>query len=266
MTGPTLPIEPVAMFYREADLAYHVDAHRHTVHQIFICVHGGMTVAIDGVPFELKPDEAVIVPPDAERETWCHRRAPGYVSATFRDRELSLASAERRTLPLPADHRGDLHALILELRGPRDPIALHLANALLVRTLIGLKRAATMAAATGSALNQASVADVAARAEAYLQRNLHRQILRPEVAAAVRLSEPHLARLFKAATGRTVVGRLIEMRISRAKALLLESTMSVTQISGEVGLSSFSHFSKMFKRLVGVAPGDYRRSGGKAWR
>jgi transcriptional regulator GlxA family with amidase domain len=106
---------------------------------------------------------------------------------------------------------------------------------------------------------------VVVRAEAFLERNLHRSLARREVAASVNLSEPHLARIVRAATGRSVLQRLTELRVLRAKALLLESTLSISQIAGRVGFGSFSHFTKVFRKAVGVAPSDYRRSGGKAW-
>jgi len=63
----------------------------------------------------------------------------------------------------------------------------------------------------------------------------------------------------------TIVQRLTALRITSAKSLLLESSLSVGQIAGEVGIVSFSHFARIFKRLVGVSPGDYRRTGGRTW-
>jgi transcriptional regulator GlxA family with amidase domain len=98
-----------------------------------------------------------------------------------------------------------------------------------------------------------------------MRLNLHRPLRRGEIAAAVHLSEPHLARIFRSATGRSVVQRLTELRVAIAKSLLLESTLSVGQIAGEVGIISFSHFARTFKSQVGVSPGDYRRTGGRSW-
>jgi AraC-like DNA-binding protein len=52
----------------------------------------------------------------------------------------------------------------------------------------------------------------------------------------------------------------------KAKSLLLDSTMSITRIAGELGLSSFSHFSHVFREETGMTPGEYRRSGGRIYQ
>jgi transcriptional regulator GlxA family with amidase domain len=67
-------------------------------------------------------------------------------------------------------------------------------------------------------------------------------------------------------TGQTLIERLTELRVNYAKELLLQSTLSITEISLQVGYSSFSHFSKVFKTAVDVSPSDYRRSQGRTWR
>ena len=125
-------------------------------------------------------------------------------------------------------------------------------------------------AATGRPGQQEALAGTAAqavaKAEAHMRENLHRPLARAEVAASVGVSEAHLARLFRAATGGGVNKRLTEMRIVRAKELLAESALPVTAIAGQVGFSSFSHFSLLFRRAVGLSPSDYRRSGGVGGR
>jgi AraC-like DNA-binding protein len=257
------PIRIDQLYYKEAGLDYHFDEHRHTNTQWFLCVFGGMTILIDDVLYELHPEEAILIAPNARREPWCRERAPGYINGNFHDIALGTAAVCGRVLRLPATHRDDLHALIGELREPRaDSEAL--IQALSVRLLIGLKRSAMTPEPALSALNAANYQDVISRADAFMLRNLHRALSRREIAAAVNLSEVHVARIMRATTGSSLVERLTGMRMRRAKALLIESTLSITQIAGEVGISSFSHFTKVFKRLVGVSPSDYRRTLGKA--
>ena len=269
MTANSFPIRIDSLFYREASLAYHTGAHEHRVHQWFFCLHGGMTIAVNGTFFELHPEESLVIPPKASRETWCRQKAPGYLVCIFDTGKLDVEPMCNRVLRLPSEMREDVHALVGELRQPIGTESPFLTSALAVRLLIGHLRSATtdvpQPAAALSALNSIRHHETVDHAEVFMRKNLHRQLLRHEIATAVSVSEPHLARLFRAATGKTVLQRLTEMRIVQAKSLLLESTLSVTQIAGEVGLSSFSHFTRIFKRAVGVAPSDYRRSGGKSW-
>ena len=269
MTANAFPIRIDSLFYREAGLAYHTGAHEHRVHQWIYCMHGGMTISINGSFFELHPEESLIIPPKANRETWCRQKAPGYLVCIFEAARLDMTSLESRVLKLPSEMREDIQALVRELRQPRGNDSPFLTSALVVRLLIGHSRTIELGTpqptSSLSSLNAIRHQEVVDQAEVFMKKNLHRQLLRHEIATSVSVSEPHLARLFRAATNKTVLQRLTDMRIVQATSLLLESTLSVTQIAGEVGLSSFSHFTRIFKRAVGVAPSDYRRSGGQSW-
>ena len=252
------------LFYREADSDWQVEEHHHDVHQWYLCVHGGLRVRVGGAIHLLEPERSLIVPPRARRELVVLRRAPGYLVAIFEPLALDLTAITGRVLTLPTALRDDLHALIEELHRPGDDHLL-LVRALLSRLLIGHKRDRTVPAQPLSSLNMRSHEAVVAAVEDFMRANLHRQVRRAEIAAAVHLSEPHLARVFRTATGSTVVQRLTELRIANAKSLLLETTLTVGQIANDVGIISFSHFARVFKNHVGLSPGDYRRSGGRTY-
>jgi len=73
------------------------------------------------------------------------------------------------------------------------------------------------------------------------------------LAKTVGLSEKRLQQLMRDSMGRSVHAYLSDMRLERASDLLAAG-MSVTQAAGEVGISSLSHFSKIFKARYGVSP------------
>ena len=54
---------------------------------------------------------------------------------------------------------------------------------------------------------------------------------------------------------------VVERRIQRAKRLLRESDLPVAAIAVQTGFSSQSHLASVFKRTVGLTPGEYQRSG-----
>lgn len=80
-----------------------------------------------------------------------------------------------------------------------------------------------------------------------------------ELARRVGLSHMRLNLYFREIFGTTSYGYLREFRLSRAKALLDEGVMNVTEVAYEVGYSSLSHFAKSFKDRHGVLPGTYAR-------
>ena len=266
--GPAIRIHHC--FYREAAPTFHVAEHHHAIHQWYVCLHGSFTAHLDGVAQVLGAEQSVIVRPHTRRELEMHRRAPGYVVLIFEAPGIDLAALENRVLTMPTPLREDLNALIHELRKPGEDARL-LIQSLVIRLLIGHKRGmagatTTMPANTIPALNDASQRSLVDAVEAYLREHLAQPIQRKEIAATLHLSGSHLARVFRAATGRTMVQRLTELRLHKAKELLLESTLSITQVATAVGMVSFSHFTRTFKRAVGVSPGSYRRTQGLMWK
>jgi AraC family transcriptional regulator len=70
----------------------------------------------------------------------------------------------------------------------------------------------------------------------------------------------HFARAFKASTGETPHQYVVRRRIERAKEFLRHSQLSVIEASARTGFVDQSHFSKVFRRIVGVAPSEFRNS------
>jgi AraC family transcriptional regulator len=82
-----------------------------------------------------------------------------------------------------------------------------------------------------------------------------------QLAAAARLSAYHFARQFKAATGLPPHQYVILRRVERARQLLQAGTgLSLAEVAAHVGFADQSQVCRHFKRLVGVTPGQFRRS------
>ncbi|MDZ3822820.1 MAG: helix-turn-helix domain-containing protein [Pseudoxanthomonas sp.] len=73
------------------------------------------------------------------------------------------------------------------------------------------------------------------------------------------IPERTLKRRFKAATGVSLIERLQDLRVERAKRLLEAGELAVEAISAEVGYEDASFFRRLFRRRTGVGPSDYRR-------
>ena len=84
-----------------------------------------------------------------------------------------------------------------------------------------------------------------------------------EVARHCGVSEGHLSRIFHHATGLTFREYLSQIRIGRAKSLLIHSGKNVTEIAYESGFQSLSQFHRAFRKIHGTTPGEMRsrRSG-----
>lgn len=257
------PVEIRDLFYREAGRAYHVQPHSQPLHQWYVCVHGSVATRLDGKPIELAPGQSVLYRPGVVREPRTRGQAPGYFVAVFANHGLDLDPICDRVLDLPLALRDDLNALIAEIIHPQAPDSAHLTAALLVRLLIGQRRAAHGAPA---ALNAKAVSDTVAQAEAFMREHLHEALDRAAIARAANCSVPHLTRLFRSATGETVLGRLLALRLAHARNLLRESDDSIGGVATACGFASFSHFARSFRAANGMAPSAYRRTGGALWK
>ncbi|MDM9379867.1 AraC family transcriptional regulator [Chlorogloeopsis sp. ULAP01] len=88
----------------------------------------------------------------------------------------------------------------------------------------------------------------------YMHAHLDQDISLEVLAQSVNLSPSHLRRLFKQATGMAPHQYLINLRINRAKELLLSGGFSVNEVAAEVGFADQSHLHRHFKRIFGVTP------------
>ena len=94
----------------------------------------------------------------------------------------------------------------------------------------------------------------------YIEEHLANEISLLSLAQLVRLSPFHFSRVFKQSFGMPPHRYLTWQRIERAKALLGERRLSVTEIGLDVGFSETSSFTAAFRKLTGETPTAYRRS------
>jgi transcriptional regulator GlxA family with amidase domain len=92
--------------------------------------------------------------------------------------------------------------------------------------------------------------------EAHLEENISIQAL----ASIAGLSMYHFARAFKQSEGMTPHEYLIQCRVQRAKDLLAETDLSLSEIALASGFSDQSHCARRFREHVGVTPSSYRWS------
>ena len=92
----------------------------------------------------------------------------------------------------------------------------------------------------------------------YMSMHLDERLTMPKLAELSELSPTQFARTFKAVTGKTPHGYLLELRIGRARELLETTDLSVIEVGLRCGFEQASHFATMFRQIVGLSP--------RAWR
>lgn len=97
-----------------------------------------------------------------------------------------------------------------------------------------------------------------AKAIDYMYEHYSERLLLSDVANAVYLSPNYFSKLFCEVSGMPFSDYLTKLRIDRACDALCDSETSITAVALECGFSSFSTFSRSFKRLCGCTPSEYR--------
>ncbi|WP_113662634.1 helix-turn-helix transcriptional regulator [Pedobacter nanyangensis] len=96
-------------------------------------------------------------------------------------------------------------------------------------------------------------------AREFINGNFNRKIYLEDISAYCCLSVNHLLRTFKAAYGITPFQYLIQLRLQRAKSMLLSTNYSVKLVAGKVGLKDTSAFIRLFNGREGKTPLAYRK-------
>ena len=99
---------------------------------------------------------------------------------------------------------------------------------------------------------------VITKAKAYIQEHHKEDISLGEVAKAVATSTFYFCKMFRKITGINFTDHLARVRIEDSKNLLLNPNLRISEIAYEVGFQSLTHFNRVFKKLLGESPTDYR--------
>jgi AraC-like DNA-binding protein len=115
----------------------------------------------------------------------------------------------------------------------------------------GLQNENTTTQTTG---DQYLARDVLSYLIAHYQEPLHIE----DLVTRFPVSRSQLFTLFKETTGTTIKQFLIEYRLNKAKRLLMETDLAISEVSAAVGFGDMSHFFHVFKKETGLTPKQYR--------
>ena len=99
---------------------------------------------------------------------------------------------------------------------------------------------------------------VITRAKEFIQEHQTENLRLGHVAKACNTSTFYFCKMFKKATGVNFTDYLSRVRIEKAKNLLLNPNLRISEIAYEVGFQSLTHFNRVFKKIVGQSPTEYR--------
>lgn len=93
---------------------------------------------------------------------------------------------------------------------------------------------------------------------AYIYRHYSEEITLEHLSQRFYMSAGHISHLLQKEFQVSPINYLIDVRFSKAKALLINSSMSIPDVAYTVGYNNPAHFTKLFVKRIGYSPNDYR--------
>lgn len=98
------------------------------------------------------------------------------------------------------------------------------------------------------------------RAKKYIQENFMNEISLDDVSREVNVSPYYFSKLFKEEVGENFIDYLTDLRISRAKLMLKDETLTIREAGARAGYADQNYFSRIFKKQTGMTPRQYRET------
>jgi AraC family transcriptional regulator len=245
------------------------ELHAHPHYTVATLLGGSLTGKIAGIPFKLRPGASALIDPQQPHAAqtrgcelvsiglspvlvdevltelgWNHPDAYAAFEVATADDENLAAMARALAYELGEERPGQ--AVMLEALGRQ--LATHL-----FRTHFRVRRRPALELSREGPVDRRI-----RRAIDLVHARYAEDVTLQEMAASVYLSEYHFAHLFKTLTGFTPHAYLANLRIERARGLLLGTKLPVAQVALRVGYRSASHFAHAFKSITGVSPTLFR--------
>ncbi|KNZ69799.1 two component transcriptional regulator, AraC family [Thermincola ferriacetica] len=109
---------------------------------------------------------------------------------------------------------------------------------------------------------KASVQRLIKEIKEYIENNLNKSITLKDISELTHYNPQYFSRAFKKEIGMTVIEYLTHRRIEKAKMLLKKERLPVRLVAKKVGFSDVAYFSRVFRKVVGVKPSEFREKSG----
>lgn len=239
-------------------------------HILILCERGHGICQLGEHIFTVKPKQFVLIPADVPHEygaddkdpwtiSWCHFVGPEGV--LFCDR-APIARAPYAVSSEALEETRTLFRLLFEIiqRGfSRNHLTV---STSLVRAILTVLLFDNTSVLVGPHARRNRHVEQAVN---FIQKNMHLQISVENIAEATGLSRSRLNQLFRECVGESPTQYLTKERLLRACHYLEATDASISQLADLVGYPDALHFSRVFKKILGISPRQYRNDRKDLW-
>ncbi|QMV64998.1 AraC family transcriptional regulator [Pseudomonas berkeleyensis] len=256
---------PLSMGCYPLAIGFYPDAVEHQMrraqpddHLLIYCRSGqGWLETADG-RFEVAAGDLLLLPKDVAHAYGADAKSPWTIYWVHFDGSLSedflglLGTQALRRIGVQPRLLGDFEALLGLQRQSLNALPfIHAAH----RLQAMLSSLAVLPARVN--LKSGRVLDIEA-VQAVMREHLHDSLNLDELAAQFKLSRFHFAKTYRALTGHAPIQDFIQLKMALACRLLDRGDMEVRQVAEQLGYDDPYYFSRLFRKVVGMAPSHYR--------
>ncbi|MFC4323601.1 AraC family transcriptional regulator [Litchfieldia salsa] len=249
--------------------------HLHQDYEIYYLYEGERIYLINGEEYVLKNQHLVFIDKNVIHKTLVKGNLV-YGRIVINFRECFLSSRERHiikqlfeegpyVLPIPHDKRLIINTIIMKLYEEyqmnlkeRDTYLSSLLSQLLIESSRLLELVSPQKKSKVIGTQQRIGNNEIEKIITYINNEFSNDISLCLLSRRFHLNEQYISRLFKKYTGCSFIDYLHAIRINEAKRYLNETTMKVNQIAVKVGYANNVQFWRVFKKITGVSPKQYR--------
>jgi len=105
-----------------------------------------------------------------------------------------------------------------------------------------------------------NIRDVVREAAKYIDLNYNEELTLVSLSAKFFVESSYFSRVFKQETGKNLMIYIANKRIEKAKEIMAQSDISMAEVAFMVGYDDYTYFSKVFKKVTGMSPREYRNA------
>ncbi len=264
---------------RIQDISWSMEPNIHENYEMVYMKKGFAVFEIAGQPVTLGPNDIVIIKPlqyhkfTVKSENGCEfivlnftfeNRINGEFSQIPLEDFLNFVSSEETGpyITLKVSQKNEIVVLmnrILKERESSEPGSEFLNYLLILELFVLLSRALKMEWENSIKSKSPKLKELIEISVNYIHTNFERNISLGDIAKYVFLSPSYFTRAFKEETGMSPINYLIKVRIERARELLVDTGLRISDIALSVGFSNQQRFNEMFKKYTHYTPLQYRK-------
>ncbi|PMC35661.1 AraC family transcriptional regulator [Bacillus sp. UMB0899] len=249
--------------------------HSHEAIEIMYVLSGQCIIEINGKALHLKKNQFVLIDSQVPHRLIVNKdqpcrmlnleftltevtsRFPSIKELAKESKEIQGLLSSEQDYHLLKDNNGvynSLRNLVLELDSKSNDNQL-LVYLLISQLLVLISR--TVAEAKVKSFQQSDV--YVKKVVNYLHENYDYDIKIEDLSSLTHLHPNYLHRIFKETMDCTIIDYLTKIRINKAKMLISQTDIPITDVSSFIGMNSSQYFSKVFKKYTGYTPMEYRK-------